>query len=156
MNLLSATLLREAAEGVAHIDDPRDRLAQHVGRLQGAIRSLCSKFVGEGAKPQPGCNFLTAVAGDARVLVEYEYEPGESAITSGPPERCREGQPASVAIIQALVNGSWCDPTDVFAAPLLERWAEQIADSEDEVARDQSEGAERDRYDDARDFARAA
>ena len=42
---MALKILGDASRGVAHIHDPRDRLAQHVGRLQGEIRSLCSQLV---------------------------------------------------------------------------------------------------------------
>lgn len=37
-------IIQRAAEAVAHIDDPRDRLATQVGRLQGEIRRLCAEL----------------------------------------------------------------------------------------------------------------
>lgn len=145
-------IIREAAQRVAGVHVPRDRLAQHVGYLQGVVYNLCAQYTGDGAKPQAGCVFYTAIAGDANVLLEYEYSPGEAEQTSGPPERCHEGSPASVYIGQALVNGAWCDPTDVFREELIERWMEKIAEFEDEQARDARESDERSRYDDARDL----
>jgi hypothetical protein len=152
----AADYITAAATSAAHLHDPLDRMAHTIGHLQASIRELCAKYTGEGQRPQTGCNFYTATVGDASVLVEYEYEPGEASQTSGPPERCYEGTPASVSIIQALVNGAWCDPTDVFPESVLERWAEEIAEREDESAADASEEYERDRYDDSRDFAEAA
>jgi hypothetical protein len=153
--LNTAALIRAAAASVAGIDDPRDRLAQQVGYLQGVVRSLCGQYLGEGAKPQAGCSFFTATAGDSSVIVEYEYQPGEEAIFDLDSPMCGPGSPETVSIIQALVNGAWCDPADVFSEALIERWAEQIAESEAEAASEQREGAERNSYDDARDFAGA-
>ncbi len=70
-------LIREASEAVAGVHDPRDRLAQHVGYLQGTVRSLCAHYTGCDVKPQAGCSFARLAAGDAQVLVEYEYTPPE-------------------------------------------------------------------------------
>lgn len=120
-------------------------LEQRCGALEQELRNLHAQYTGKGMKPQAGCSFFTAVAGDSNVLLEYEYEPGEPSQTSGPPERCYEGTPAGVGIIQALVNGRWCDPADVFAESLIERWAEQIAESEADVASEQFEDWQRER-----------
>ena len=151
MTTSAAQLIREASEAVAGVHDPRDRLAQQVGYLQSIVRDLCLQYTGDGAKSQAGCKFAGLIAGDAPVLVEYEYEPGEASQTSGPPERCYEGSPASVAIIQALVNGAFCDPTDVFSEAVLARWQEEIEAIEDEAHA--AGPPERDRRDDAIDFA---
>ena len=153
--VLAAQLLREAAESVAGVDDPRDRLAQQVGYLQGTVRTLCAKYAGEGATPQPGCSFATMTAGDASILVEYEYDPAEAANHNLDSPICGPGFPANVSIIQALVNGAWCDPTDVFGVSLVLRWEEQISEHENEQARDARESDERERHDDAIDFAGA-
>ena len=37
-------ILRSAALGVQHIDEPLARLATHVGRLQGEVRRLCAEM----------------------------------------------------------------------------------------------------------------
>ena len=153
---LAAQLLREAAESVAGVDDPRDRLAQHVGYLQGTVRSLCARFTGAGAKPQRGCAFAAMTAGDATVLVEYEYQPAEAANLNLESPMCGPGCEANVSILQALVNGEWCDPYDVFDASLIVRWGEKIAEAEAEQAREAKEPPERERYDDALDLAGAA
>ena len=87
----AATLIREAAESVSAVDDPRARLAQQVGYLQASIRSLFAKFAGEGAKPQTGCAFFTATAGDASVLLEYEYQAGEAPVYNLDSPMCGPG-----------------------------------------------------------------
>jgi len=138
--------------------DKATAYCHQIGALHSAYRGVAEElagYTGTNSKPQPGCAFFTAVAGDATVLLEYEYEPGESAVHDLNSPMCGPGCDATVSIIQALVNCAWCDPTDVFSEYLLEIWAEQIAESEADVARDQREDHERDRYDDARDFAAA-
>ena len=125
-------LIREAAESVSGIHDPLDRLARQVGALQASLRDTYVKFTGIGQRPQRGCAFFTATAGDASVLIEYEYSPPEAPVYSLDSPMCGPGCPAEVSIIQALVNGAWCDPNDVFPESLIEKWAEQIAESEAE------------------------
>lgn len=131
-------------------------LWQRVGALEQALRNVYAEFTGVGMKPQAGCAFFCATAGDATILLEYEYQPGEEPVYNLDSPMCGPGYGETVSIIQALVNGRWCVPEDVFAESLIERWAEQIAESEAESAVSQREDYDRDRYDDARDFAEAA
>jgi hypothetical protein len=149
----AAQIIREAAASVAHLDDARDRLAQQVGYLQAAIRSLYCRYTGEGAKPQSGCAFYLATVGDTQILFEYEYQPGEEPVYDLDSPMCGPGCGESVSLMKALVNGKWCDPPEVVPESVIERVAGQIAEHENEVASEQKEGVERDRYDDARDFA---
>ena len=77
-------------------------------------------------KPQEGCAFATVSMGEASVIVEYEYEPGEAAKLYGPPEDCYEGSPETLTLLQALINGVWCDPADFASDALLEMWEADI------------------------------
>lgn len=37
-------ILRRAAMDVMHIDEPRERMATHIGRLQREVRRLCAEL----------------------------------------------------------------------------------------------------------------
>jgi hypothetical protein len=101
------------------------------------LRDQLATYTGAGYKGDPNCCTMTVFAGDAEVLIEYEFTMGEEAKTNGPPERCYEGTSDEVAICGALINGEWVDPEDVFAPALIEKWEQAIIDSEYEAVEDQ-------------------
>jgi hypothetical protein len=77
-------------------------------------------------KPQEGCAFATVSMGEAEVLIEYEYEPGEAAKLYGPPEDCYEGTPETLTILQAFINGEWVDPVEFASEALFNAWEQAI------------------------------
>jgi len=81
---------------------------------------------GHGHIPLSGCHITMLSIGDAMVPVEYEYEPGEPAQTSGPPEDCYEGSPETMNIIGVFINGLWCDPIDFASEKQIKRWEQAI------------------------------
>lgn len=110
-------------------------------------------FTGKGYKASAGCGTMTVFSGDCEYLIEYEYDPGEPSQTSGPPERCHEGVAENAVITGVLVNGGWFEPSEAgFRDDVIEAWVQKAIDMEIESA-EQSNYFERDRYDDARDFA---
>lgn len=49
----AAAIIAAASAAVAHIDDPRTRLAQYAGNLQSEIRKLCDQVADMQADAQP-------------------------------------------------------------------------------------------------------
>jgi hypothetical protein len=124
---------------------PADAL---LGEAQALAREL-ALLKGHGHTPQAGCAFTTLPMGDAEMLVEYEYEAGEAAKLYGPPEDCYEGSPESLTIVQVLINGMWCDPSDFVSDKQIERWEQAILDG---IAED-IEDARISAYESAREYA---
>ena len=112
--------------------------AQYIARELATLK-------GHGHKPQRGCAFSTRFLGDAEVLVEYEYEPGDPGRLSGPPEDCYPPEPAQVTVLQVFINGVWCDPEDFIADAILERWHEEIEGEIDSAAEGERQDYEDDR-----------
>jgi len=81
---------------------------------------------GIGHTPQRGCSFITKPLGDAECVVEFEFSPGRPGRYFGRPEDCYPDEPAEVTILQVLVNGIWCDPSDFLADSVIARWQEEI------------------------------
>ena len=106
-------------------------------------------FRGTDTKPANGCARATVSMGSASVIVEYEYEPGEAAKLYGPPEDCYEGSPDTLTMLQALINGEWCDPADFASDALLNLWEAdillQIQDAREAAAEDYAESRSHDR-----------
>lgn len=98
---------------------------------------------GDLCEPQEGASIERMSLGDATVLVEYEYEAGEAAQLSGPPENCYEGTPETLTILQVFINGQWCDPADVVSDKVIERWEQTLIDKmEDDRRSAQDDAAE--------------
>jgi hypothetical protein len=87
-----------------------------------------ARLEGDGLIAQPGCELLLLTLGDTSVLAEVEYEEGEPSQTSGPPERCYEGTPESVCVIQVLIKGAMVDVDGVFCEEQIERWQEEACE----------------------------
>ena len=88
------------------------------------------RLQGHGLKPQAGCLIAEMSLGDSAAMVEYEYEPGQRGcmyLRNGDPGYPDE--PAQVNIVSVLVNGRMVD-ADNFAAAVLDRWTQEILDSE--------------------------
>lgn len=103
-----------------------DELAQQVGRLQRELDQMRAEYLGRGQKPQAGCRFATVSLDDADTLVEYEFQPEEAPNYDVESRGVGPGCPASVTVIQALINGRWIDPRDVLREEIVERWEEQL------------------------------
>lgn len=62
--LNAAAIIAAASAAVAHIDDPRTRLAQYAGNLQSEIRKLCDRIADMQADaPDPTVTELADMAG---------------------------------------------------------------------------------------------
>jgi hypothetical protein len=77
--------------------------------------------------PNYKCGKDTVFLGDKELTVKYDYFAGQPARLYGPPEKCCEGIPARVDIIEVLFEGSW------ISAQFLGReqsaiWEQQILD----------------------------
>ena len=132
---LRATL---ESQGTATID----AIAQECGFLLGSIEGLCAQlaeYTGAGSKPQAGCQIAEVNDVNGTWLVEYEYEPGSTGRTSGPPEMCYEGESPSLTIIQVLVNGEWMDPNCLFDLSSIEGWEETLIEQQIERDRDDAQ-----------------
>lgn len=98
-------------------------------------------LAGVGHTLQEGCALLITSLGDSTVAVEYEYSPGSPSQTSGPPERCYEGDPEECSILGVFVNGVWID-AEVITEEVRDRWTQEVIDHEAA----QSEAAREDYY----------
>lgn len=121
----------------AYSTDPAVRCAYMVGLLRGELRSLCSQvsgYTGAGQKPQRGCEFATVCLEDAETLVEFEFTRAEEPVMDADSPLCGPGHPASLTIIQALINGVWVDPRGVLDEGLIERWEQKLTEQQLEAA----------------------
>jgi hypothetical protein len=84
---------------------------------------------GENATPQRGCQFFSACVGEATVLCEYEYSAAEAPIYDADHPGVGPGHDADLALIQVLINGQWCDPTDFMSEAQIERIEQQILEA---------------------------
>lgn len=129
--------------------DHTTALNHQIGALHGHLRGLMGElatFKGTSAKPQMGCGLTTVQLGDADVLVEFEYEPGERAVYDVDSPACGPGCDPSLTIIQMLVNGVWIDPEDAVSEQQIERWQQQILDGETQSLRDMKDAADEARW----------
>lgn len=89
-------------------------------------------------------DFKTYV-GDLDAAVRVDFTPGTPSQTSGPPERCYEGDPDEVEILSCLVDGEEYPLTDDEAEELIERLTELCIDRlQDEIYAARSERNEPD------------
>ena len=107
----------------------------------------------EAQSPQEGSALITLNMGDAEVLIEYEYTPGEESFISGPPENCYEGSPEELAILGVFVNAVWCDPNDFASAKQIELWEQSILSHIAEQIEEQRADAQIDARIAAREYA---
>jgi hypothetical protein len=84
----------------------------------------------------PDVTFLPLSFGDIEVDVEYDYDAGQRGQTSGPPERCWEEIPPSVAIISVRINGTWIEAEGNFAPEVIARWEQSVCDAIEDQTRD--------------------
>lgn len=106
-------------------------LAYANGMLTGELRTRMAeldRLKGVNAKPQWGGGIVHVEMGAARVLVEFEMEPGERPVYNVESPVCGPGCGPTVSIIQAFVNGEWVDPQDCFHESLIEKWEQQVLD----------------------------
>jgi hypothetical protein len=118
-----------AAHAAANGLNPQATAFYELGLLSTALENAqhdLAQYTGKGAKPQNGCHFHTATLGDAEVVLEYEFEPGESAVWNLNSPMCGPGYGPSVAVIQMLVNGAWIDPEGVIEQSVIEGWETRI------------------------------
>lgn len=120
----------QLADALAH-DPPAqpsraDALAQEVGRLKRELDQFRSEYLGKGQRPQSGCKFATVSLEEAEVLVEYEFRPEQEPIYDVESPGVGPGCPASLTVLQMLVNGRWIDPRDVLREEIVARWEEQL------------------------------
>jgi hypothetical protein len=109
-----------------------------IGLLSAALRSAndrLAQFEGTTAKPQAGCHFYTVTWGDAKIILEYEFFPGQIETWNDP------AIAGSVAIIQALLNGAWIDPDGLIAQDVIHGWEQEIYEACGERHQDDHEDA---------------
>ena len=87
-----------------------------------AMSAKLDQYTGRTAKPQRGCQFARLTLGEADVLVEYETE-GPSGDGWHEPH-----YPATLTIIQVLINGTWVDAEDTFAGHVITKWEAEIGE----------------------------
>ena len=97
-----------------------------IGALHGAYRGVAdelAKFVGT---PDPNCCHLKTLIGASPVVVEYEMDPDDGVVLGG-----------------CLINGEWTTADDL-PSSITDKWIEQAAEQEMEVARQQRESCQAD------------
>lgn len=105
-----------------------DELAQQVGRLERELAQFRAEYLGKGVTPQPGCRIATVSLEDADVLVEFEFQAEEAPNYDADSRGAGPGCPASVSVLNILVNGKWIDPHGYVADEVIERWEEELCE----------------------------
>lgn len=98
-----------------------DELARKVAYLSADLRTL----KGDDAMPSRGCKLAHIRIGEATVLVEYAYEPGEFQTYTDPEYG------ATVEVYRAFVGGYWHDLQDLRDALSDEELADYICKQEE-------------------------
>ncbi len=135
---------QSAAEFAARQGEGVSKWAYEAGVLRSQVREVCTlleQFNGALEKPAKGCYFETMCLGDADVLVECEYTPGEPAVWNLDSPMCGPGEAAQVAIVRCLINGRWVDPQDFVDQRILDRWTQQAFDADEDRERARIESA---------------
>lgn len=110
--------------------------------LERTVLDLCadlSTLYGDDLTPARGCEVEELILGDSSAWVEFEYRAGYPSQTSGPPERCYEGQDEEITILRAYVNGMWID-ADCFSDEVKMAWDSQISERAAQNAADRRHG----------------
>lgn len=135
---MSAEELITGAAARALLYAPTDaaaRSAYEVGLLRGLLREKCAELAAftDGPGRTRG-DYATVHAGDAEVLVEFDFVRGEEPIYDVESPGVGPGCPPSLRIERALVNGAWIDPRDAFPDQLIERWEQTLLERQLEAA----------------------
>lgn len=109
-------------------------LAQELGRVTQELNQLKAEYLGKGQRPQSGCRFATVCAAEAEVLVEFEFIPAAEPIYDVESPGVGPGHDAELTIIQALINGKWIDPREVFDDRIVEQWEQSLIEEQLEAA----------------------
>jgi hypothetical protein len=129
--------------------DGRHSYAAEAGALSAHVEILCEEldaYIGANHKPSKGVRTATLGLGDAEVLVEYDYEPGEEPVYNLNSPMCGPGCAANAVVVSVLINGAWIDPMFIESAT-LDRWSEELCEREYDSAREDMESAMADRRD---------
>lgn len=123
------SLLAEAEKcGEKYGADGCPSYAAEAGHLRATVRELCAELDKFHGLPRQGtCTWLTLFG--APVLVEYEYEPGEPMVWRYADGSGHPGSPDSAEVTGFLLNGNWCDPTDL-PTEVVAGWVEEICNRE--------------------------
>lgn len=135
---MSAEELITGAAASALLYAPTDaaaRAAYEIGLLRGLLREKCAELAtfteGNGRAYGPRA---VVFAGDAEVLVEFDFVAGEEPNYDVESPGVGPGRSPALLIERALVNGAWIDPLDVFDAKLVEQWEQTLLEQQLEVA----------------------
>lgn len=107
-------LMATNAEQRTQIEALQERnavLARRVADLSQELRDL----KGDSARAQPGCHLAVTYCGDARVLVEFDYQAAEDGSTDLESPRFGPDTPEEIEPLRAFVNGHWIDLYDLNA-----------------------------------------
>lgn len=107
--------------------------AYEVGLLRALLREKCDElaiYTGDDRKRR---DVATVYVGDVAVLVAYEFQRAEAPVYDVESPLVGPGHEAAVTVHEALVNGTWADPRDVFAEPIVELWEQTILERQMEA-----------------------
>jgi hypothetical protein len=113
-------IIKAASDAVAHINDPLQRLADQVGRLQGEIRRLLPAATDDGL-PRGSFCCEAEIDGLGDCIVHYDYSPGRPGrnyMPNGDPGY--PDDPAELMVTVVQIAGCEFD-YDVFSADVQER-----------------------------------
>ena len=113
-----------------------DSVQAYVCRIEALCTQLASELAtmqANDAEPHRGSFHYQASLGDATVLLEYDYRPGEEPIYDVESPVCGPGHGPEVEIFGMYVNGQWTDPRDCIAPATIDRWETEIIEHQEGV-----------------------
>lgn len=119
-----------AKAAIAHGD--KDGSAPYIRKLEALCTQLASELAtmqANDATPHRGSFHYTASLGDATVLLEYDYHPGEEPVYDVESPVCGPGHGPEVEIFGVYINGQWTDPRDCILPATLDRWETEIIEA---------------------------
>lgn len=84
-------------------------LARRVADLSQELRDL----KGDSARAQPGCHLAATYCGDARVLIEFDYQAAQDGSADFESPRFGPDTPEEIEPLRAFINGHWVDLSDL-------------------------------------------
>lgn len=106
--------------------DPDTARAYELGLMRALLHEKCAELAVFTGEDKVRRNVSTVYAADAPVLVVYDYQRAEEPVYDVESPVCGPGHDAAVTLTEALINGAWIDPREVFDEGIVERWEQQL------------------------------